>query len=164
MGVERLQLLMRYCNVSGLLPFRMVLNARTKQFKRFDNHWRHPANWWFALLAIGHLVLTAVFIYLSWINLHDGKSEPITTVQVVLTLMHGHIIVLFSLPRLFLFQVKHLETAFDILHRFDRRIVNISPKSSDTVLRRTHIGIIITLIGVGYHKLQLINISKINFI
>jgi len=162
MGVERLQLLIRCCNVSGLLPFRMVLNNRTKQFERFDNHWRHPANWWFALLLIAHIFLTVVHIYISLIDLTDEKSEPITTFQVVLILFNGHFIVLFSIPRLFLLQVRHLETAFDILHRIDRRMPgNISPTSSaDTVLRRSYIGIAITLIGViGKHLL-----SKVSFI
>jgi hypothetical protein len=148
MGVERLQLLMRFCNVSGLLPFRMVLNNRTKQFQRFDNHWRHPANWWIVILLVGHVFLSIVFIYISWMNLTRDDSESLSIVHLVgLILLYVNFTIMFTLPRLFLLHVQHLETAFSILHRIDENLTKISI-SRDNVLRRTYVGIVITLIGV----------------
>ena len=117
MGIERLQLLVRCCNISGLLPFRRVLNEDAKMFRRFECHWRHPANWWFILLLICHFLVTAIHIYLSWIYLTRDDSEILTTVDfTVLILLYGNFAVIFSFPRFFLFHIRHLETAFDILH------------------------------------------------
>ena len=148
MGVERLKLLIRCCNVFGLLPFRMVLNNHTKQFKRFDNHWRHPANWWFSMLLIGHIFFSVVFIYFSWINLTREDSKSLTTVHLVgLVLLFVNFTIMFLIPRLFLLRIQHLEIAFDILHRIDGRLAKISP-SRDTVLRRTYVGIAIILLSV----------------
>lgn len=148
MGVERLQLLMRCCNFSGLLPFRMVLDSQTKQFKRFDNHWRHPANWWFAIAIFSNVFISVVFIYYSWINLTRDDSELLTTVHLIgLFLFYVNFTFMFWIPRLFLLRVQCLETAFDILHRIDGILAKIS-SSRDTVLRRTYVGIAIILIAV----------------
>jgi hypothetical protein len=150
MGVERLQLLMRCCNVTGLFPFRMVLDNNTKQFKLFDNHWRHPANWWFAILLIGHIFVSVVFIYISWINLTRDESESLTTVHLVgLFLFYVNLMFILSIPRLFFLHIRHLETALDILHRIDGNLARISINSFDSVLtRRTYVGIFIMLSGV----------------
>ena len=65
MGVERLQLFVRFCNISGLFPFRMVLNEVTGKFKRFDCHWRHFANLWFIFVLLAQLAFTVLMIYIS---------------------------------------------------------------------------------------------------
>ena len=66
MGVERLKMLFHACNVSGLLPFRMVLDAQTKRFKRFEGHWRHPNNWWFLILLISQMFFIIFIGFVSW--------------------------------------------------------------------------------------------------
>ena len=77
MGVERLQLLVRFCNLIGLFPFRMILNEQTNQFHRFDRHWRHPSNWWFTFLCVGFIVFIFPFAYFNYTFI-PGEGGKIT--------------------------------------------------------------------------------------
>ena len=91
-GVERLRLLFLVCNVSGLLPFRMVLDAQTKRFKRFESHWRHPTNWWFIILLIGQICFLTI-IYLSNWNLITRMSLLSLVTLVIFILLSSSFII-----------------------------------------------------------------------
>lgn len=120
MGVERLQLFVRYCNVCGLFPFRMVLNRELGLFKCFDANWRHPANWWFVFLLIGHIAFLFMFVRTGFSQLTTDTDHLLTYVHLVVLVMYlSDVIAFISTPRIFLFHIRHLESAIDILHRID---------------------------------------------
>ena len=152
MGVERLQLFVRFCNVCGLFPFRMVLNQELRLFKRFDGHWRHPANWWFAFLLIVHFMFLFMFALTGFSMLLSDTDHVLTYVHLVVLVMYlSDIIVLISTPRIFLFHIRHLESAIEILHRIDQTLVKIY-RHPCTIIRRTIIGILICLFMVHILK------------
>lgn len=147
MGVEELQLFVRLCNLTGLLPFRMILDEQTRRFKRFDGHWSHPAKWWCSfVMAIQIAVLVVNFF---WLVLFHSKGINLSIVYKLVFFLYlsNYLILLLLSPRLFLFRLRHLQTAFECLHRIDRMIISNS-KSSNTTRRRTFIGILIILIDV----------------
>ena len=148
MGVEELQLFVRLCNLTGLLPFRMILDEQTGRFKRFDGHWSHPAKWWCSfVMAIQIAVLVGNF-YWFVVSFHSkGINLSIVYKLVQFLYFSNYLILLLLSPRLFLFRFRHLETAFECLHRIDRMIISNS-KLSSTTRRRTVIGILIILIDV----------------
>lgn len=148
MGIERLQLLSRWCNVCGLFPFRMISDEGTGELKRFDGSWRHPANWWFILLLIGHVYFAVIWIYFSWLHLTTYESQSLTTVHlVVLMLFFAIVLTLLSIPILFIFFYRHLETAIEILNHFDHKFSKIHCGfCSDRM--RMYVGIVITIIAV----------------
>ena len=65
MGVEELHLFVRFCNVTGLFPFRMVLDQSTRKFKRLKGQYS-LVNWWFIFLSIGRIFCVTVFIYMNY--------------------------------------------------------------------------------------------------
>ena len=150
MGIERLQLFARISNVCGLFPFRMIVDEGTGEFKRFDASWRHPTNWWFLLLLIGHVYFAVVWIYFSWLHLTTYESQSLTTVHlVVLMLFFAIVLILLSIPLLFIIFSRHLETAINILNRFDHKFSKIH-RGFCSDRSRTYVGIAITLISVFF--------------
>ena len=150
MGVERLQLLVRFCNVCGLLPFRMVLDEPTMRFKRFDGHWRHPANWWFALHLMGQIFLTLQIVYMIWSsNTESNKSTNLSSVYfVVFLLFILNFVILLWCPRIFLSRRRHLEVAIELIHRIDGTLTKILQEMPCTTRRRTLVGISISFLAV----------------
>ena len=142
-GIERLQLFVRFCNFCGLIPFRMVFDDETKQFKRFEGHWRHPANWWFALLLVGHILSINLLVYFNWKQFYTVDSSLVASLTFVhlfaLALYSTNFIVLISLPRFFLIRSRNLETALETLDRIDSWM-NKVPRAPCTTRRRTLIG------------------------
>ena len=65
MSVEELQLFFQFSNVSGLIPFRMVLDQSTGKFKWLKGH-HSLVNWWFIFLSIGRIFCVTVFIYMNY--------------------------------------------------------------------------------------------------
>lgn len=148
MGVERLQHLFRICNLLGLLPFRMVLDAQTKGFKRFESHWRHPNNWWFIILLIGQICFLTI-ISLSFWSLIAQKLESLSLVMLMIfTLLSSSYFIWLVSVRLFLFRFRHLETALEIFHGIDRLLNKIHHATCNNTQRRTIIGTFLCLIWV----------------
>ena len=148
-GVERLRLLFRICNVTGLLPFRMILDVPTKRFKRFESSWRHPTCWWFLILLIGHIFFTVIIALASW-NIFSKKLEAMSTVVLVIfILLSSSYAIWISSTRLFLFRFRHLETAFETFHSIDRLLSKTDrPSFNNNTQRRTIIGTVLCLIWV----------------
>ena len=148
MGIERLQLFARISNVCGLFPFRMIVDEGMGEFKRFDASWRHPTNWWFLLLLIGHVYFAVVWIYFSWLRLTIDESQSLTTVHLlVFMLFFAIVLILLSIPLLFIIFSRHLETSIDILNRFDHKLSK-THRSYCSDRRRMNVGIFITVIAV----------------
>ena len=149
MGVERLQLFVRFCNVCGLLPFRMILDPVSGRFKRFDSHWRHPANWWFLLQLIPYPILLSIAVYYAFTVFMTDKTESMTAVLSVAVMLYGfNVFALNSIHRLTLFRLRQLETAIEILDRVDR-VLDKMIRIPCTNRRRTLITIGYCLFGVG---------------
>ena len=141
MGVAKLQLFVRFCNVVGLFPFRMVLDNETKEFKRFDSHWRHPSNWWFTLLFVGFILFLLAFNYVQYKKMSQDVIPFLTKVEIVAIFLYFiNINILNSIPRLFLLHFRHLKTAFECLHRIDR-VLNRMSHAPCTTRQRTLFGV-----------------------
>ena len=144
MGVERLQLFVRFCNISGLFPFRMVLNEVTGKFKRFDCHWRHFANLWFIFVLLAQLAFTVLVIYIS---MPFFSNSPLYTFSALMDACS--FCILNWTPRLLFFHFKKLEMVFDCLNHFDKVLANSNCRvPCCTIRRRTIIGIIISSVLV----------------
>ena len=147
MGVEDLRILCRFCNVTGLFPFRMVTNGQTNGFQRFDSHWRHPANWWFLILFfidIAYIIITIheqIFLFVS-------ENQLATIYKVVYTLSILNYTLLVTVPRIFLFSFRHLEAALEILDKTDRLMANTIQKVPCRTKQRAVIGIAASVIWV----------------
>ena len=151
MGVERLQLLVQFCNLSGLLPFRMILDEETRRFKRFEGHWRHLANWWCSFITAIKVAVLVASIYFAAVSFLAGEKQSLAYQLVYLLYCSNYAILLLLSPSLFLFRIRHLESAFESLHRIDR-MIEAAVKSSCTIRRRTFIGILIIVIDVCHFK------------
>ena len=151
MGVERLQLLFRSCNASGLLPFRMVLDAQTKRFKRFENQWCHPTNWWFLIVLIGQSFFVYFIIdYLRWIIFEEFESKLTVFSAIFILGMLNYVVLCLSL-RLFLFRFRHLENAMEIFHKVDRLLTKSFRAAPCHARQRTFIGLTLNFIGVIFY-------------
>lgn len=149
MGVERLRSLFRICNVSGLLPFRMVFDAQTKRFKRFERGWCwfHPLNWWFLMLFSGQGMFYISSGYVSWTLFEEIRSKSTVYFTIVIFSILNYILMCLSL-RLFLFRFRHLETALEILDKIDRLTNKIIHQVRCHSQRHTIFGIAASLITV----------------
>ena len=148
MGLERLRLFFRFGNISGLFPFRLVLDECTGKFKRFDAHWRHPANWWFGFILLGHLYLLILLLFvIQHIIMGHAQSVP-TTYLVALSLFSIGFFILITIPRLFLVRLRNLDLSLQIIQQIDRIFDKISTKVPCTIQRRIIIGIILGFILV----------------
>jgi hypothetical protein len=148
MGAEEgLRLLFYFCNVSGLLPFRMIFDAQTKRFKQFESHWRHPANWWFLTILIGQFLFFYNFInYAKLVILKENESKSTVFMFIFICGVVNYIVLCLSL-RLILFRFRHLETALEIFNKIDRMLTKTCHPSCN-VYQRTVIGLILICIGV----------------
>jgi hypothetical protein len=142
-----LQLFVRFCNLTGLLPFRMILDEQTGRFKRFEGHWRHAANWWCSFVGVCQILafIGIAYVFTFLILPKDYELNLIYKFVYCLYFLNHFFFILLS-PRLFFFRYHHLQTAFEFLHRTDRMIG--TAKSSCTTRRRTIIGILIIFTGV----------------
>ena len=149
MSLQNLQLLFRFCNVSGLFPFRLELDEQTGRFKRLVGHWRHPVNWWFILLLIGQVYNIILINYQTWISLTDGHHSYSFLVVLIIALNYGNYLIMILIPRLVLFRIRHLEAALHHLARIDHiltRIIRI--RFSCTSRQRTVTGFFISFVYI----------------
>ena len=149
MGLERLQIFVRFCNFCGLIPFRMVLDDETKKFKRFESRWINPTYLWFLLFLIGHIFFSIIFSYISYSwALQVMQTETIASVAVIMLYFFSTLSIV-STPRLFLLRFRRLEEALDNLHRIDRTLNKITDYIPCNTRRRTLIGIGFCFCGVN---------------
>ena len=150
MGVEQLQLFVRFSNICGLIPFRMILDEQAKRFQRFEGHWRHPANWWFTFQFIGFL-LFLFFCVLHLLLMMKGDIGSMSIVFLAVYILYfSNALVITSIPRLFLIRFRRFESAIEILHQIDRmiRVMGKMRHTSCTTRQRTLIGIGFSFVSV----------------
>ena len=131
MGLESLRLFMLFCNVTGLFPFRLVADEQTGRFKRLVGHWRHPANWWFTLLLIGQVYFIILDVSCTAIvngkRFLDGHQSFSVVFVLTIVLELASFLIMVLIPRLFLFRIRHLESALEHLIRIDRILTRFIP-------------------------------------
>ena len=146
MAIERLQLFVRFGNISGLLPFRMVVDVETGKFKRFNFSWYHPANWWFIFLLIIQSTLTILNFHVTW---------TVNSNEFMYTLSSGIDTLSFTIlmwtPRLLLFHLRKMWMVFDSLGRIDRHLDKYNQINQCSIRRQTIIGIIICFALVMFY-------------
>ena len=146
MGVEELQLFFQFSNISGLFPFRMVLDQSTGRFKCFEGHWYHLVNWWFIFLLIGQIFYVIVFLYMNGTMIFiDDRLLPVVYLVAFSSYLLG-LLISTIIPRFFLIHFRHLESAFIIFQRIDNQLI---PHRPATTQRRTFIAIFLTLLTVN---------------
>ena len=155
MGVERLQLCFRFCNLCGFFPSRMIRDPISGRFKRFEGHWRHPANWWFVFLLLGQIVFNFSFLYLLWSALISSEKGNLAIVQAVIFILYQgrHSNFAFESENLFLINFRQFEKAIEILNRLDRSF--LFSKISCTTRRRSIICISISFMLVRIIKIEM---------
>jgi hypothetical protein len=155
MGIERLQPFVRFCNVCGLIPFRMVLDE-VKRFKRFEGHWRHPGNWWFTLLLVGYILSLILLVYINLKKVSTDDASLVASLKFVhlfaFALYFTNFIIICSLPRLFLLRFRNLENALEIVLRIDGGLNKLGlSHATCTTQRRTVIGVSLICSLVRYY-------------
>ena len=159
MGVEQLQLLIRFCNVCGLVHVWMVCDKLTGNFRRFDRRWRHPSNWWFTFLLVGYLGLCTSLSFFVVSHYSKQMSQLLTKVEIVATLFYGvNLGCLNSIPRLVVIHFRHLEIAFECLNRADRIMNKMPHTTSCTTRKRTVFGlsVIIFVVFILFFDIRII--------
>ena len=153
MAVERLRWLVWFCNISGLIPVRMILR-KSGEFQRFDFNWRHPISWWLIIELLCRLLYLSVHVYVSiMFHIERNVSFPVIYMVAALAAQIGSVVNIIS-PKLILFHLKNLRTAVESLHQVDRILYGISNKPfySCTTRLRTAMGVSITVLGVILSK------------
>lgn len=133
-------------NVTGMFPYRMILNKKTNRFKKFTCGWSHPATWWFATVAVLQIVYTFLISFFQISLFSDFNMSVVYLIIITFWQVSYNIVKL--VPLLLLFHVQHLKTAFHAILKADRILQRISCKSSCSSRRRTVVGIIIALMMV----------------
>ena len=65
----------RLCQFTGLISFRMILDAETGRFQSFAFSWRQPITWFFIILFFSYIgtITLCVSIFFAWIT--DERSD-----------------------------------------------------------------------------------------
>ena len=155
MGLESLQLFINFSNISGLFPFRLVVDEQTGRFKRLVGHWRHPANWWFTLLLIGQVYNIILITFVTWITQRNRSLSYVYFLSIGLN--PGNYLNTILIPRLFLFRIRHLEDAIGHLVSIDRILTRIIPMPLSCNSRQR------TLAGFSVSLFFMVNTIQHNF-
>lgn len=148
MGLERLNILFFLINATGMLPYRMILDKKKKQFERFDIGWRHPVTWWFVVVLIIQLIYTPYITTMSVLREISGsKNESVIyiTATVLWVICYG---IVKLIPTILLFRVGGFITALTDLKKVDR-ILDKIPNNQCSSRQRTVIGFACAIIVVS---------------
>ncbi len=141
-----LHLLVRWCQLIGLSPFRMERHPSTGRFRRFAFSWRHPLTCWWLYLNV--LVSGLLFYVLrnQWsLPLNWASPRPKLIVDTIRQIVQLY------LPLVGTFRCKALAKTSRYLREFDRFTANHSVPPCPA-RKRTAIAIVFTLISVNKSK------------
>jgi hypothetical protein len=146
-GLEHLRWLVWFCNVTGVLPFRMENDRKTKKFERFTFSWCHLVTWWF-IMIVSFYSLTSVFFFKIFLDVYysfaDNQSK-LTTFSMFLFMITNSVTHL--CPRILIFQYRKLQKASDYVNKVDQLIGKVG-KWPCTSKRRIIIGMLPIFITV----------------
>lgn len=148
MGLERLNILFTFVNVSGLLPSRIVLDKKTSRFKRLDTHWRQPTTWWFLIILISQLIWTPTSAILYVSSLVSTNKEYIIYLLVISLWQVSHCLAKL-IPHLSIFRFGKFKTVLEIISSVDRKLKQFGVDNPCSSRKRTIIGFGITSIWVS---------------
>lgn len=148
MGLERLNILFFFINLTGMLPSRMVVDRRTNRFKRFDNGWQHPITWWFIFILVAQLIWIPYFCTFQ-IDALSHYQESVVYLMVIILWQVSYTLVKLS-PLLLIFRIGKLKEALVTLAKVDQELQKIRALENKpcTSRLRTIIGILLTIFVV----------------
>ena len=141
MGLERLNILFIFLNVSGVLPIRIVLDKRNEKLKRFDYNWRQPASWWFLIVYISLLLWIPTITTFSVMNIvskTQTKENVVYSLSIILSYV-SQSLAKFG-PLLLIFRLGKFRTAFEILDNVDQQLKQLGVNKPCSSRKRTVIG------------------------
>ena len=147
-GQERLDLLVRWCQLIGLVPFRMERDAESGRFLRFSFSWRHPLTYWWLtwkIIYIAAIVFynTAKCFYIEErASQFQSKEVLVFVVGVALTTATR-----FFIPETLVFRCSYFSKASRHLHEFDTLLEDHHVPACST-RKFTVIGIVSALVLV----------------
>ena len=146
-GLERLRWLVWFCNVTGVLPFRMEIDSKTKKFERFAFSWCHFVTWWFILIVSIYILIIVLFfkIFLDVYYSFTDNQSTLTTFSMFLFMITNSATHL--CPRILIFQYRNLQKASDYIKKVDQLISKVG-KWPCTSKRRIIIGMLPIFITV----------------
>jgi len=141
-GQERLDLLVRWCQLIGLVPFRMERDAESGRFLSFSFSWRHPLTYWW----LSSKILYVVALYFNMKSVWEGKfvsstEEPIGVKMIDLISNNILHFTAFITPEILVSRWALFSKASRILGEFDTMIEKLDFPSCST-RKRSVIGIV----------------------
>ena len=149
-GQERLDLLLRWCQLINLSPFRMERNAETGRFLRFRFSWRHPLTYWWLTCKVVYVAALSLLnaIEIKSFTTPDGSTTSRLTYTVIMMLLFFSNLLL---PELLALNCSLHSEASRLLEEFDGMIEKLDgPKCSTRY--RTVIGVISVVCVVNKKK------------
>ncbi len=147
--MERLRWFMLMCNLTGVLPFRMIwLNGR---FRGFGFCWKHPAVWWFGLILFIQLAFLVILVtVVSEFKTDLNNAKISMTILLATTTFQFSTIVEFLSPYLIFFHISKMKSIANTLQEVDRVLDRLPEATSSCTVRfRTGIGILLSFIWVN---------------
>ena len=121
-GQERLDLLVRWCQLIGLVPFRMERDAESGRFLRFSFSWRHPLTYWWLTCKILYVTAYVWHILHRLILIEGGTIRSQSTDAELLVQVVGIVfaaITCLFIPETLVFRFSYFSKASRYLHEFD---------------------------------------------
>ena len=146
-GQERFDLLLKWCQLIGLAPFRMERDAESGRFLRFRFSWRHPLTYWW---LGGKAVYAAGFTFSKlhrWIFMEQKPvAREIAATEILVSAVGNtlSIVTFFCAPETLVLCVAHFSKASRYLNEFDAMLENRRVPACSTP-KFTVIGIVSTL-------------------
>ena len=149
-GQERLDLLVRWCQLIGLVPFRMERDAESGRFLRFSFSWRHPLTYWWLTCKILYVTAYVSYNLNRWTTLEKKVAIYQSTKTEILVLFVGTVFsatTCLFIPETLVFRCSYFSKASRHLHEFDTLLEDHHVPACST-RKFTVIGIVSALILV----------------
>ena len=150
-GQESLDLLVRWCQLIGLSPYRMERHAETGRFFGFRFSWRHPLTYWWLTCKVVYVAASVLSVALAWRKTIEGQRDDTATTAVrMLFRIATHVVDFMALlvPELLVFRRALFSKASRTLRDFDA-LLEDRDVPSEATRRRTVMGIFAILLTVS---------------
>ena len=140
----------RFCQLSGFIPFRMEMDSETKKFQRFSFSFHHPLTWWFFIMKFIIFVSFCMMFPISqkhFLQLNAEWGSKISNCFVSMIIFESLVLVMFQLT---LIRYSHLRKAVELIVKAERTFKSVSNmvEHKNTVTQRTFFGLLFIFIQV----------------
>ena len=149
-GQERLDLLVRWCQLIGLVPFRMERDAESGRFLSYSFSWRHPLTYWWLTCKILYVTAYVSYNLNRWTTLEKKVAIYQSTKTEILVLFVGTVFsatTCLFIPETLVFRCSYFSKASRHLHEFDTLLEDHHVPACST-RKFTVIGIVSALVLV----------------